>query len=214
MKTLLIVLIVFIVIVGGLVGYNIFSNRPVAYDLAPKTYDNLLTAQQGESTAKYNYSEFAITAQREGHTSIQRLFTAAAYAEQIHNARQYNLSKAMKPHTPAVPVRGEVGTTAKNLKAAIEGEMYEYADMYPKFYNDALAEGYQGASTIFTYAIGAEESHAKLFLQEFQTMNKVGTYADDTVSYFVCPVCGKIEKGSAPFLCNICGTPFVFFVRY
>ena len=62
---------------------------------------------------------------------------------------------------PKTPCRA--GTTEKNLKSAVEGETYEYTEMYPGFAKTARDEGYPELAEWFETLAKAEKSHAGRF---------------------------------------------------
>ncbi|NIM44715.1 MAG: rubrerythrin family protein, partial [Nitrososphaeria archaeon] len=76
-----------------------------------KTEDNLKAAFAGESQANRRYTAFSRKAEQEGFIQVSRLFKAAAESETVH---ALNHLRAMK----------EIGSTADNLKIAVEGEVY------------------------------------------------------------------------------------------
>ena len=84
-----------------------------------KTEKNLMDAFAGESQANRKYLAFAKQADKEGLPQVAKLFRAAAEAETIH--AHAHLRNA-----------GKIGDTTANLKAAIEGETYEFTKMYPE----------------------------------------------------------------------------------
>ena len=56
-----------------------------------------------------------------------------------------------------------VGYTASNLKAALDGETYEFSTMYPGFIEDAKAESHTAAKRSFHLANEAEKVHGGLY---------------------------------------------------
>ncbi len=160
-----------------------------------KTLKDLMDAFAGESQANRKYTAFARKAEAEGKTNAAKLFRAAADAETLHALKHFE-------------VAGKIGSTANNLKAAVEGETYEYKDMYPDFLKDAEAEGHKAAIATFTFALKAEEVHARLYQEALETIDQA-----EEVSYYLCPVCGNIEK-SVPDKCFICGVPGSKFIKY
>jgi len=100
----------------------------------------------------------------------------------------------------------EVKTTAENLQAAIDGESYEVATMYPEFIATANAEKVEKAVKSFTWAIDTEKKHAEFYKKALEALkqNKEYTLAFD---YVVCPVCGNTyEKASMDKNCAFCQT--------
>ena len=160
-----------------------------------KVLNNLMEAFAGESQANRKYLAYAQKAEKEGKLNAAKLFRAAADAETLH---------AMK----LLEVAGKIGSTADNLKDGIKGETYEYEEMYPAFVKEAEAAGNKAAVRAFTFAMKAEEVHAKLYKEALENL-------DDTeeVFYYLCPVCGNIEK-SRPEKCSICGVSGEKFIKY
>jgi len=96
---------------------------------------------------------------------------------------------------------GGIGSTAENLKAAIEGENYESVSMYPAFVADAEAEGEKKALRSFQWALEVEKVHERLYRQALESLGREVPEGD----YFVCPVCGYTHFGAAPEKCPVCG---------
>jgi len=149
----------------------------------------LQEAFAGESKANQKYRAFAKKAEKEGFANIARLFRTTAEAERIH----------AEGHLGALE---QIGSTAENLKAAIEGETYEHTEMYPPMLAEAEAEGHK-AKRMFGYAVQAEKVHAELYRLALEAVEK-GEDLDET-RFYLCPVCGHIEAGKPPEKCPICG---------
>ena len=160
-----------------------------------KTLDNLMEAFAGESQANRKYLAYAKKAEKEGKLNAAKLFKAAADAETLHALKQFE-------------VAGKIGSTADNLKDGIAGETHEYKDMYPDFVNEAEAAGNKAALMSFTFAMKAEEVHAKLYKEALENLDQT-----EEVFYYLCPVCGNIEK-SRPDKCSICGVQGDKFIKY
>ena len=84
-----------------------------------KTEANLQTAFAGESMARNKYTYFASKAKKDGYVQIANIFEETAANEKEHAKMWYKLLNG-----------GAVGSTIENLKAAAEGENYEWTDMY------------------------------------------------------------------------------------
>jgi len=162
-----------------------------------KTQDNLMAGFAGESQANRKYTAFAAVAAQEGHDDISRLFLATAEAENIHAVSELKLA-------------GKLNDTATNLQAAIDGETYEFTTMYPDFQKDATAEGNETAVRAFEFAKEAEKVHARLYKDALDNLGAKET----GVHYFLCPVCGYIEKNNAPDVCPICKAKGSIFKQY
>ena len=161
------------------------------------TEDNLKEAFAGESQANRKYLAFAKKAERDGFPNIAQLFRTTAEAETIH----------AHGHLEAM---GGIGSTAENLQAAVGGETYEYTQMYPPMLKEAAADNHK-AKRMFGYATRAEAVHAKLYQMALEAAQQGKDLTEK--SFFLCPVCGFIELGSAPESCPICGEPGDEFVQ-
>jgi len=158
-------------------------------EIMATTTENLKDAFAGESQAYQKYSAFAKKAEREGFINIAKLFKTTAEAERIH----------AEGHLKALDA---IASTAENLKGAIEGETYEFTEMYPPMSDLATEEGHR-AKTMFRFALGAEKVHAEIYAKALEAV-KAGVDLDVT-DFYLCPICGYIELGAAPDVCPICG---------
>lgn len=160
-----------------------------------KTLKDLMEAFAGESKASRKYFAYSKKAEKEGKLNAAKLFKAASDAETIH---------AMKH----LEVAGKILSTEENIKDAIDGENYEYQSMYPEFLKDATEEGNKAAVLTFHYALQAEEVHARLYKEALENIDNT-----EEVFYYLCPVCGNIEK-ARPDRCPICGVAGDKFIQY
>ncbi len=154
------------------------------------TKENLKEAFAGESQANQKYRAFAKKAERDGFPNIAKLFKTAAEAERIH----------AEGHLSALD---GIGSTVENLKAAIDGETYEYTEMYPPMHDEAEKENHK-AKRMFKYALDAEKVHADLYKLALQAAEQGKDL--DVEDIYLCPVCGHIEFGKPKDKCPICGT--------
>lgn len=153
------------------------------------TENNLKAAFAGESQANRKYLAFAKKADEEGHPGVAKLFRAAAEAETVHAMSELR-------------ALGLVKSTAENLQAAVDGETYEFTEMYPGFIEEAKTEGNSQAQRAFELANAAEKVHADLYKKALAALEQ-----NLDVDYYVCEICGHIQEGSAPDKCPICGAP-------
>ncbi len=163
----------------------------------PTTQANLAEAFAGESQANQKYRAFARQAEQDGFPNVARLFRTAAEAERIHAEGHLRASDG-------------VGSTAANLRAAIEGETYEYTRMYPPMLQQAELDGHK-AKRMFGYAVKAEATHARLYALALEAV--AGGHDLTEVDFYLCPVCGHIEFGKPPATCPICGSRGEKFTR-
>ncbi|MEJ2134591.1 MAG: rubrerythrin family protein [Desulfofustis sp.] len=159
------------------------------------TTENLSEAFAGESQAFQKYSAFAKKAEKDGFANIAKLFATTAQAEKIH----------AEGHLRALDA---IASTAENLQAAINGETYEYTEMYPPMADLASEEGHK-AKTMFRFALDAEKVHAEIYKKALEAVQKG---VDLEVSeFYLCPICGYIELGKPTENCPVCSAlPKVF----
>ncbi len=94
-----------------------------------QTEANLKTTFAGESQANRRYLYFAQKADVEGYPDVAALFRSVAEGETGHTFGHFDYLREVGDPVTGVPV----GATEDNLKSAIEGETYEYTEMYPGF---------------------------------------------------------------------------------
>ncbi|MHB1445752.1 MAG: rubrerythrin family protein [Acidimicrobiales bacterium] len=124
-----------------------------------KTEENLKEAFAGESQANRRYLYFAQKADIEGYPDAAALFRSVAEGETGHAFGHFDyLAEVGDPVTGVA-----VGATVDNLKSAIEGETYEYTEMYPGFAKTARDEGLDQVAEWFETLARAEKSHAGRF---------------------------------------------------
>jgi rubrerythrin len=124
-----------------------------------KSHQNLKEAFAGESQANRRYLYFARVADIEGYPDIGGLFRDTSEAETGHAFGHLDFLKEVGDPCTGVPI----GTTEKNLKSAVEGETYEYTEMYPGFAKTAREEGLLELAEWFETLAKAEKSHAGRF---------------------------------------------------
>ncbi len=156
----------------------------------PTTKENLNEAFAGESQANQKYRAFAKKAERDGFPNIAKLFNTTAEAERIHAEGHLNALDG-------------VISTVENLKTAIIGETYEYAQIYPPMLEQAEKDNHK-AKRMFKYAVGAEDVHAQLYKLALAAAEQGKDL--DVTDFYLCPVCGHIEFGMPEKDCPICGT--------
>ncbi len=154
------------------------------------TLENLKNAFAGESQANQRYRAFAKQAEQDGFPNIAKLFRTTAEAERIHAEGHLRAMDGLCP-------------TVDNLEAAIQGETYEYTEMYPPMLSQAVNDGHK-AKRMFGYALQVEEVHARLYKLALEAARD-GKDITETEIY-LCPVCGRIEFGKPSEACPTCGT--------
>ncbi|MGI6280064.1 MAG: rubrerythrin, partial [Acutalibacteraceae bacterium] len=147
-----------------------------------KTEKNLMAAFAGESQATNKYTYFASVAKKEGYEQIAAIFLETAANEKEHAKLWF---KAL----------GGLGDTAANLKAAAEGENYEWTDMYAQFAKEAEEEGFTEIAAKFRMVADIERSHEERYLKLLNNveMQKVFEKAEEVM--WQCRNCGHLVIG-------------------
>jgi len=125
------------------------------------TIKNLEAAFAGESMAHIKYRYFAKLARAAGAEDVAQIFEATAEQEIMHAFGHLDLLYPKAKMTPA-----------KALEIAIEGETYEYTEMYPKFRHLAVEEGNQAAAAEFNEQIAESKEHADNFRRTLEMAAK------------------------------------------
>jgi rubrerythrin len=132
-----------------------------------QTEDNLKAAFAGESQANRRYLYFAQKADVEGYPDAAALFRSVAEGETGHAFGHFDFLKEVGDPATGVPV----GPTVDNFKSAIEGETYEYTEMYPGFAKTARDEGFVEIAEWLETLARAEKSHAGRFAQGLEAIS-------------------------------------------
>ncbi|HEY2927094.1 rubrerythrin family protein [Piscinibacter sp.] len=122
------------------------------HDPASVTIRNLESAFAGESMAHIKYRYFAKLCRESGDEATAKVFEDTAEQELLHAFGHADLLFPKANMTPA-----------KALQFAIEGETYEYTEMYPSFRNAAVAEGNTAAVQEMDEQIAESKEHAEMF---------------------------------------------------
>lgn len=156
------------------------------------TKENLAEAFAGESQANRKYLAFAKQAEVDGLPQVAKLFRAAAHAETVH----------AHAHLRAL---GGIKKTAENLQEAIEGEGFEFREMYPPYLEEAKLEGDRLAEVSFRNALAVEEIHHDLYSKALHAVKAGGDLPSRLV--YVCEICGNTVYDGVPDKCPVCGVP-------
>ena len=164
-----------------------------------QTEKNLATAFAGESEARNKYTYFASVAKKEGYEQIASLFLKTAENEREHAKMWFK------------ELNG-IGDTAQNLKAAADGENYEWTDMYEGFAKTAEEEGFPELSAKFRMVGEIEKHHEERYRALLKNVETAAVFAKSEVKVWECRNCGHIIVGTkAPEVCPVCNHPQSYF---
>ncbi|MBE7087822.1 MAG: rubrerythrin family protein [Clostridiales bacterium] len=164
-----------------------------------QTEKNLEAAFAGESQARNKYTYFASKAKKEGFEQIAALFLKTAENEKEHAKLWFK------------ELNG-IGDTAENLKAAAEGENYEWTDMYEGFAKTAEAEGFTELARKFRLVAAIERHHEERYLALLSNVEAAKVFAKENEVVWECRNCGHLVVGDkAPEVCPTCAHPQSYF---
>lgn len=164
-----------------------------------KTEQNLMTAFAGESQARNKYTYFASVAKKEGYEQIAEIFLKTAENEKEHAKLWF---KALDG----------IGSTPENLKAAAEGENYEWTDMYATFAKEAEEEGFKVLAAQFRMVGEIEKAHEERYLKLLDNVEMQKVFEKSEETMWECCNCGHLVIGKkAPAVCPVCAHPGSFF---
>ena len=165
-----------------------------------KTEANLLAAFAGESQARTKYDFYASKAKKEGFNQIGAIFTETANNEKEHAKIWF---KQLNEGMPS---------TVENLKAAAEGEHYEWTDMYAEFAKTAKEEGFEHLAFLFEEVGKIEKEHEERYLKLLENIEKELVFEREDSKVWICTNCGHIHIGkAAPEMCPVCDHPKAYF---
>jgi rubrerythrin len=123
------------------------------------TLKNLESALAGESMAHIKYRYFAKIARDEGYEEVAKHFEETANQEIKHAWGHLELLIG-KPNTETC------------LRMAIDGETYEFTEMYPSFEEQAEREGNEQAMLEARHQAKESQEHAEQFKQVLEIAQK------------------------------------------
>lgn len=166
-----------------------------------KTEKNLMDAFAGESQARNKYTYFASKARKDGYEQIAALFEETANNEKEHAKLWFKYLMG-----------GEIPSTPDNLKAAAEGENYEWTDMYDRMAAEAEEEGFKEIAAKFRMVGAIEKHHEERYRKLLKNVKDKVVFSRDGDCIWQCSNCGHIVVGKqAPAVCPVCNHPQSYF---
>ena len=167
-----------------------------------QTEKNLQAAFAGESQARNKYTYFASVAKKEGYEQIAQIFQETADNEKEHAKMWFKYLEG-------------ISTTKNNLKAAAEGENYEWTSMYKEFARVAKEEGFLAIAKQFEMVAEIEKSHEERYQALLKNVENDEVFTSKTgIVVWRCRNCGYLHTGTtAPKVCPVCAHPQAYFER-
>lgn len=177
-----------------------------------RTEKNLLTAFAGESQARNRYTFFAGTARNEGLMQIADIFEETAAQEKEHAKRFFSFLEGGELEISAAFPAGKIGATIENLKAAANGEEYEWTSLYPEFAKVAREEGFKDIALAFERISIAEKQHERRYKALAENLEAGRVFRRNGTVTWRCRNCGYLhEAEEAPKICPACLHPQSYF---
>ena len=165
-----------------------------------KTEANLQAAFAGESQARNKYSYFASKAKKDGYVQIAAIFEETANNEKEHAKMWFKL------------LNDGIGSTAENLKAAADGENFEWTDMYAGFAKEAREEGFPEIADLFEGVAAIEKEHEERYRKLLANLEGDLVFSKEGDVVWQCANCGHLYIGEkAPEVCPVCDHPQAYF---
>ena len=166
-----------------------------------KTEKNLQEAFAGESQARNKYTYFASKARKDGFEQIAAIFEETANNEKEHAKIWFKYLEG-----------GAINDTISNLKAAAEGENYEWTDMYDRMAKEAEEEGFHEIALKFKNVGAIEKHHEERYRKLLKNIEDAIVLSREGDAIWICRNCGHIVVGpKAPKVCPVCNHPQSFF---
>jgi rubrerythrin len=167
------------------------------------TLENLVKAFIGESQARNRYTFYAKVAHDEGYPTVSEIFLLTAEQEKQHAKHLMRIINGLKEKgateitvEAAAPLT--LGSTVGNLKAAINGEHYETAEMYPTFAEAAEKEGLKAVAVRLRAIAKAESFHEERYAAILEQLKAGTLFKKKEPVWWVCHECGYVHHGAQP----------------
>ncbi|MFC1890913.1 rubrerythrin family protein [Thermodesulfobacteriota bacterium] len=154
--------------------------------MTDKIQKNIAKAFSEQSRASSRNQVFAQKADKDGLSKLAVLFRAIANAESVHSKRFLLL------------MRGKSGTSEENIKSALQAEISATEKYYPGMIEDAKNAS-KAVRKAFTQAMATDSKHAELLRSALKDM-----LTNTNHRYYVCQICGNINKDIIPENCPVC----------
>ena len=107
---------------------------------------------------------------------------------------------------------GNIKNTDDNLKAAAEGENFEWTDMYERMAREAEEEGFAEIAAKFRGVAAIEKHHEERYRKLLNNIEEEIVFSRDGDAIWKCRNCGHIVIGKkAPAKCPVCDHPQSYF---
>lgn len=159
--------------------FQCFAAAHQSQDLT-KTAESFVDVEEYEN--QIMYPEFARWADKAGHPQLATLFRKVAGEEKLHavwlralyadigipqrgedTQRAIDALQTIQANCDALFATDPETVVEKALRVAIMVEEREYRDIYPRFRDQAMAEGHSQVAEVYQRVIDSERQHAEWF---------------------------------------------------
>lgn len=138
-------------------------------------------------------------AKKEGYEQIAGVFLETAENEKEH-AKVW------------AKLLGLIGDTAQNLAEAIQGENYEWTQMYKEFAQTAREEGFEEIARVMEEIAEVEAEHEARYKKLLERLTDGMVFKRSTPIRWRCRNCGYVHEGTEPpQVCPACAHPRAFY---
>lgn len=131
-----------------------------------QTFENLSQAFRSAALAALRYEYFAQQADLIGKSELARLLQDIARGERLHALGFLGLVADSGDPVTRIPLR----QPEDFLHSAIEGETYEYSQMYPHLAREARDEGFPETAGWFELLAHISREHMRLFSEALERL--------------------------------------------
>lgn len=143
---------------------------------------------------------------------IADIFLETAEQEKEHAKRFFKFLQGGDIEIVAAYPAGVIGTTAENLSAAADGELFEWSKLYQEFAKVAEEEGFRQIAAVFRAISVSEKQHEKAVPGLLANVEAGTVFKKSQPVVWRCRNCGYIHEGAAaPKVCPACDHPQAYF---
>jgi len=177
-----------------------------------RTEHNLMAAFAGESQARNRYTFYASIAKQEGYNQIADIFLETAGNEKEHAEIYFKCLEERHPIEITETYPSAYGNTMENLRAAAEGEHFEWETLYPGYAKVADEEGFPLAASAFRRVSLVEIHHEDRYKKLLYNVENNRVFERDVKVEWKCNNCGYVHSATkAPEICPVCTHPKAYY---
>jgi len=176
------------------------------------TAQHVMRAFAIETQAIQKYLWFAKVATKEGYQQIAAIFTETAEQKKSHTKTLFRFLEGCEIEITATFKAEPIGTTAENLKAAIEAENHQHTSLFAEYEQSAWDGGFKQVATKLKLFRQIKKFYAERFGKLAANIENDTVFKRDKKVKWICRKCGLIyESDRALKNCPGCEHPQAYF---